>query len=291
MKKSTAATALFVAAAAFFGAQSASGAPVTITQYSFSGSSPTPSGTQTATTGIGTATELGMANSYTYANGEGPGSLDGSNITTTAGTANPSFSESTWRIVGNSNAKNAGPGKADGWNNSAPDYTQGAEFGANTSGFVPTLLTFDWYSTTQGVGNLQVRYTLDGSTFQNIGSDLVATSNDYFGAAAGSPTNTVDLSSISAAATNDPNFAIELVSVRPVPGDANYFLLGGVGPGQDGNYASAASTAAAPTDYNNNSGNWRFDNVTISGTAVPEPASAAVFTLVGLTVLRRRRRN
>jgi len=286
MKNSIKGAALAAAVAGVFILQTASAA--IITQYSFSGSSPTPSGTELATTGSGTATSLGMTNNYTYSNGEGPGSVDGSNITTTAGTAHPTFSESTWRIVGNSNSANSGAGKANGWNNSAPNYTQGAEFGANTSGYVPTTLSFDWYCTTQGVANLQIRYSLDGTTWTSIGSDYVATPNGYYGAAAGTPTITLSLSSISAAAANDPNFAIELVSVRPVSGDANYF---GTGPGVDGDYASAASTALAPTDYNNNSGNWRFDNVTISGTAVPEPAGLGMPGVAGVAMLKRRRRN
>lgn len=259
------------------GAHSASA--VVITQYSFTASSPTPSPTQVATTGTGTATALGMTNSYTYANGEGPGSVDGSNITSTAGTANPSFSEETWRIVGNSNKANAGAGMANGWNNSAPNYTQGAEFGASTVGYTPTQLTFDWYCTTQGVANLQVQYSLDGVTWTNLGSDLIATPNDYYGAAAGSPTNTISLASLPAGATNDPTFAIQLVSVRPVSTDPNY--LGAT----DTNYA-----AASGGDYNNNSGNWRFDNVTISGNAVPEPASAAMLGLGVAGILVRRRR-
>jgi hypothetical protein len=46
-------------------------------------------------------------------------------------------------------------------------------------------------------------------------------------------------------------------------------------------YASAALTGGQTVIYNNNSGNWRFDNITFSGSAsaVPEPAS---FVLVGL---------
>jgi len=281
-------TALIASAAAgVFGAQKASAAIVT--QYSFSGSSPTPSPTQVATTGTGTATSLGMTNSYNYNGGEGPGAVDGSNIVSTPGTANPSFTEDVWRIVGNSNASGAGAGMANGWNNSAPNYTQGAEFGANLTGYTPTTLTFDWYSTTQGVGNLQVLYSLTGTpgSFVALGSDLLATPNDFYGGASGSPTNTVSLAGISGAA-NDPTFAIELVSVRPVPGDADYSATG---PGGDGNYAAAKgdTSSATAVDYNNSSGNWRFDNVTFNGTAVPEPTSASVLGLAGLALLGRRR--
>ena len=93
---------------------------------------------QAANVGSGTSASLGMTNSYTYSNGEGPGSVDGSNFTSVTGAATPTpsgITESTWKIVGNSNATNAGAGKADGWNNAAPNYTQGAQFNASTSGF------------------------------------------------------------------------------------------------------------------------------------------------------------
>ena len=286
-KNGASAGVLAGATLALVGAGTASGA--VITQYSFSATSPTPSTTEAATTGTGTATALGMTNAYTYANSEGPGSTDGSNVTLTPGTANPSFSEYTYRIVGNSNKAGGGAGNANGWNNAAPNYTQGALFTAGTVGYVPTQLSFDWYSTTQGVANLQVRYTLDGTTFTNLGTDLIATPNDYYGAAAGTPSNTFSLAGLPAGATNDPNFAVELVSVRPVSTDANYTFT--LTPG-DGNYASAAATAAAPADYNNSSGNWRFDNVTVSGTpttAVPEPASVALLATAGLTLVGRRK--
>ena len=132
---------------------------------------------------------------------------------------------------------------------------------------------------------MQVLYTTDGSTWIPVGSDLIATSNDYYGMASGSPTNTITLP---ASVTTTPNFAVESVSVKPVPGDSDYSATG---PGGDGNYAAAAgdTSAATAVDYNNNSGNWRFDNITISGTAVPEPASLGLLGLGGLSLLRRRR--
>jgi hypothetical protein len=44
--------------------------------------------------------------------------------------------------------------------------------------------------------------------------------------------------------------------------------------------------------YNNSSGNWRFDNVIISGTAVPEPSAFSMaglgLGLVALRIFRRR---
>ena len=265
---------LVAGAAGILGAHQASASVVFA--YTFPTLNAGPLNTVSATTGTGTAIQLGMTNSYTYANGEGPGSSAACDIVNTAGS---SITENTWRIRGNSNAKNAGPGNANGWNNSAPNYTQGAEFGGDTTGFTPTLLTFDWFSTNQGVANLQVRYTTDGTNFTNLGSDFIATPNDFVA-------ESVSLASLPAGAANDPNFGIELVSVRPLLGDANYQAAG---PGGDGNYSSATAATGAAGDYNNNSGNWRFDNVTVSGTAIPEPASASLLGLAGLALLGRRR--
>ncbi len=132
---------------------------------------------------------------------------------------------------------------------------------------------------------MQVQYSLDGgSTWSNLGSDLIATSNDFYGAATGSPTNTFDLSSISGA-DNNPDFEVRMVSVRPVPADANYAST----TDGDGNYAPASTKKG--DDFNNSSGNWSFENITITGTpiAVPEPASAALLGLSGLALLKRRR--
>jgi hypothetical protein len=71
------------------------------------------------------------------------------------------------------------------------------------------------------------------------------------------------------AAANDPNFGIEMVNAS----------------------TGADCLSTQGTALNNSSGNWRFDNVVINGTAVatPEPGSAAVVGLVGLVLLSRRR--
>jgi hypothetical protein len=247
---------------------------------------------QAATVGSGTSASLGMTNAYTYNGGEGPGAADGSNFTSVTG-ATSGFAESTWKIVGNNNSSGAGAGKADGWNNAAPNYTQGAQYNASTAGYSNITVSFDWYCTTQGVANMQPEYTTDGTTFTPFGTDLIAQSSDFYNASSGasSPLYTLDLSGVSGVA-NNANFEIRFVSVKPTLGDSDY-VAGGAGPGTDGAYAAAAGdgyggSLAAPVDYNNSSGNWSFDNVTVSGSAVPEPASAALLGLAGMALLRRR---
>jgi len=264
------------AALAIFGVRTA---PATvITQWSFSATVAAPDNSPAPTTGSGMAVSLGMDNNYTYSGGELGPSVTNDDITQPG--SKKQLQDFTWRIRGNGNA--AGPG-GNGWNNSAPNYTQGAEFEVSTAGYQDIGLSFDWYCTTQGVGNMQVQYTLDDTqatpTWVNLGSDLIATSNNFYGAPAtgGGPTNSIDLSSIPGV-VNDPNFAVEMVSVQPVSGDSNFSTT------PSGDYAAAAGGA-----YNNSSGNWSFGNITISGAAVPEPASVSLLGMAGLALLGRRR--
>jgi hypothetical protein len=285
MKKSRKALSALVSLVAVAGAHAASAA--VITQWGFTAKVASPDNSPAPTTGTGTTVSLGMDNTYTYAGGELGPSVTNDDITQPGGKGQ--LTDFTWRIRGNSNA--AGPG-ANGWNNSAPNYTQGAEFEVPTTGYSGVNVAFDWYSTTQGVGNMQILYTLDDTqaspTWVPVGSDLVATSNNFYGAPTTTgPTNTFDLSSV-AGASNDPNFAFEFVSVKPVIGDSDYSATG---PGGDGNYAAAAgdTSPATAVDYNNSSGNWSFGNITVNGTAVPEPASAATLGLAGMALLGRRR--
>jgi hypothetical protein len=280
--------ALYAAATAVIaavGVHAASAA--TITEWSWTAKQTAPVNSPTPSTGTGTAVSLGMTNSYTYGGGETSPTTTNDDITQPGSSGQ--LTDFTWRIRGFDNASGQ-PGN--GWNNSAPNYTQGAEFQVPTTGFSNIGVSFDWYSTTQGVANMQFLYTLDDTqatpTWVPVGTDLIATSNNFYQPNGGtSPTNSFDLSSIPGIA-NDPNFAFEMVSVRPVVGDSDYSLTG---PGSDGNYAAATGDGSSATavDYNNSSGNWSFGNIAVTGTAVPEPASASLLGLAGLALLNRRR--
>ncbi|HTW94796.1 MAG TPA: PEP-CTERM sorting domain-containing protein [Tepidisphaeraceae bacterium] len=247
-----------------------------ITQWSFTAKVTGPDNSPSPTTGTGTAISLGMTNSYSYAGGETSPTTTNDDITQPG--SKSQLQDYTWRIRGFDNASGQ-PGN--GWNNSAPNYTQGAEFEVPTTGYNNIGISFDWYCTTQGVANMQFLYTLDDTqatpTWVPVGSDLIATANNFYGAPASSsttPTNSFDLTGI-AGVGNDPNFAFEMVSVQPISTDTNYSTT------TLGDYASAGGG-----NYNNSSGNWSFGNVTVS--EVPEPASASLLSLAGLTLLRRR---
>ncbi len=180
----------------------------------------------------------------------------------------------TWRVRGQAGAN----GAANGWSSAAPIGTQGAVFAASTAGMGGNIkVSFDWYATTQGEANLQLEYTTDGSTWNNLpislsgsdagavivnnsGSDTLSVTGSYVsdnlllnGSKAGQDWFTDLTATINdPAAANDPNFAIEMVNASTGTDDV-----------------STQGTA-----LNNSSGNWRFDNVVIS--EVPEPSVLAL---------------
>ncbi len=177
-----------------------------------------------------------------------------------------------WRVRGQKSGN--------GWSSTAPVGAQGAQFSVDTSAFTSIQVAFDWYATTQGDANLQLQYTTDGMTWHNVaitipnaaaqglafvdnttGSDANSVQGYYvsdnvlaYGSPAGQNWFTnLNASITDSAAANNPQFAIRLVNASTG--------------------ASCVSTAGTP--LNNTSGNWRFDNVIISGTgssAINPPA-------------------
>jgi hypothetical protein len=276
---------------ALIAASAAANADPIITDWDFGSlATVSPDNTPAATTGTGTATSLGMTNSYTYTTGgvtTGVGAVTLDDITndSPSGTKNGSTvgNGNVWRIRGQAGAGTTGTTN-NGWNNSAPQYSQGAEFDTSTVGYNVTSLSFDWAATTQGIGNLQVQYTTNGSTWTNIGSVYSATVDNNTTGTIGSgfQLDTINLSGISGLG-NDASFGVRLVAAyNPTLGDE---------------YASATSVlSGAPVQYNNNSGNWRIADVQIDGTAIaPVPLPAAAWLLLSglgsVGALTRRKRS
>jgi hypothetical protein len=252
-----------LAAAAVVGMPDRSWADI-IAQWNFTAAVAPPDNSPAPTIGTGTATALGMTNNYSYSNGV-TGSVTTCDVLQSPGVANPALNDFTWRIRGQS------PGN--GWNLAAPQYSQGAQFSASTANFQNISLSFDWYSTTQGVKNMQEQYTTDGSTWTNINALLTAASNDYYSGT--TPNLTINFTGVPGV-DNNPNFGVRLVSAYDPT------IAGGT------TYGSAAGGT-----YNNNSGNWRFGDITFSGTAtaVPEPSTMLLggAAAMCLAALRRRR--
>jgi hypothetical protein len=245
--------------------------------------------TPSAAIGNGTATQLGMTNSYIYAGGEGPGSAASCDVLATAG-ASTGSGAFAWRIRGNGNSANSGAGVANGWNSNAPLASQGAEFMVNTANFSSLQLQVDVNATGQAERNLTIEYTLNDTASTPVWALADITSA---GSAAtlennSSSSNTVDGNyvELSGAGTgwnnlitatfpgvsNDPNFAFEVVNASTGADDVN--------------------TSGAT--LNNSSGNWRLDNVDLTGVtaAVPEPSTWAtaglgLLALLGGSRLRR----
>jgi len=238
----------------------------TITAWTFDNLPVANNNTPAPSTGVGNASSLGMTNSYTYTTTP----VTTGSVTTDDIYADPTVANditNTWRIRGASTGN--------GWNLAAPQYTQGAQFTANTAGYNNIDLNFGWISTAQGIRDMQVQYTTNGSIWNNVGGLLISTPSSMvsedinFGA--------LGITSVN----NDANFGVRLVSAYdPTLGTyASSTLL------------KSGSVAA----YNNNSGNWRFDNVVITGVAAPVPeADTYAMMLVGLGLMgfiQRRRKS
>src|SRR5262249_39341085 len=128
----------------------------TITQWTFNAVVAAPLNSPAPTTGTGTAITLGMG---TGSNGFAGHTTDvaGDDVLSSPGVATPSFSEFTWRIRGTPN---------NGWAThaaGAAQYTQGIELDASTVGYSNIQFSFDWYSTNQGIRDLQFQYNTNVS--------------------------------------------------------------------------------------------------------------------------------
>lgn len=286
MFKSIKAAAL-IAAAAFsaFGALKASASPIGTWDFDAGGTIAAPYNAPSATSGTGSATQLGMNNSYTFANGEGPGSAANCDVLASAGASTGSGSFG-WRVRGNGNAANSGPGVANGWNSTAPIATQGAEFETNTTGFTGITVSADINATGQAERNLAIEYTLDDSVASPVWVNATITSAGSLGSlqtnSSSANTITGNYVQLSGSGTGWNNQITASIADPLAGGDANFAIeIVNASTGADDVNTSGGA-------LNNSSGNWRFDNVVVSGTAVPEPASMGVLGLAGLALLGRR---
>ncbi len=242
----------------------------TITQWNFENQpvtgSPPYNNSPLASTGTGMAIVLGMTNTYGT---PGP-SVTAADILADPGGSDPT-SLQAWRIRGQAGTATATA--ANGWSSLAPQFTQGAEFDVSTAGFRGVNILFDWQPTNRGIADVELQYNLNVADANGwINGQLF--SNTVAGGVWNNG-NTLDLSSI-AGASNDATFGIRIVSAYHA-GTSTYL-----------------DTNGAP--LNNNSGNIRLDNVTISGIStsagVPEPASIVLLScgVAGFVILRQRGR-
>lgn len=257
----------------------------TITDWSFDGMTIAVNNSPTPSVGTGTATALGMTNNYVTNTSGAAGSVNNDDIVLTAGASTGALSDA-WRVRGLATGTAIGDGN--GWSSSSPIGTQGAEFDTSTAGYNNISVSFDLYFTTAAPAKFELEYTTDGTTWNNVST--LAYSNAAYILTNTSSSNTVNgtyfyqtggqgwynninasLSGITLA-NNDANFGIRIVNAATGADDVTY--LGAA--------------------YNNTSGNIRFDNVVISGTAVssvPVPDAVWLFgsALAGLIGFNRRK--
>lgn len=216
------------------------------------------------------------------------------------GTLTPNIGTGTANYVGGVAASGSGFATGvtgSGWNTttyaaqSAGSGTRGVLFLTSTVGFEDISVSLDHRASGTASRWARFEYTTDG------GTSWTAHSNNAGGL---SPHDTfysfnIDLSSLTSV-DNNPNFGFRVVSIfSPQAFDQNNSLA----PfGANAAYMRAnagavysPSSSSATGDYGA-TGTWRFDNVTINGTAVvPEPSSMILLLAAGTAglVVRRRR--
>ena len=141
-------------------------------------------------------------------------------------------------------------------------YTRWIEFYAPTTGYLDIKVSFA-HRLSKSSPNFAVFQYNAGSGWVDFAAYQATNADTWY-------PQEFDLSGISAV-NNNPNFAFRVAAA--------------VAPGE-GNYLPALSTRTI-----DNSGHWRFDDVTVTGTLIPEPGSlvalgAGIASLAGL--IRRR---
>ena len=150
---------------------------------------------------------------------------------------------------------------SNGWGSAGDNY----EFRVPTTGFQDILVAYDQTRSGTGPDQFQFQYSTDGTTFTNFGSPYTLAGTAF---SAGTPIT----------ATPGVNFAFDLSAINGIENTALvYFRLNSLGLNSSGGTVAAAGTN-------------RVDNFFVTGSEIPEPASAmALVTIAGAAAMRRRR--
>ncbi|HEV3271705.1 MAG TPA: hypothetical protein VGZ93_05935 [Candidatus Methylacidiphilales bacterium] len=258
-----------------------------ITQWNFENDAVAVNNTPAPSTGTGTADSIGM-NIYPTPN-VGVTTDDvvvGKNSDTGAnGVADLT---NTWRVRGQAGSN----GAANGWSSAAPIATQGAQFFVSTAGVTSGAInvSFDWYATTQGEANLQLEYTTNGGTnWNNLVLTLGGSDTGLQVLTNSSSSNTVTGSYVSDNLLNNSKAGQDwFTDLTATITDPNALNDSGFGIEMVNASTGVDDVSTQGTALNNNSGNWRFDNITVA--AVPEPSSWSLALIVAVAFVGLRLR-
>jgi hypothetical protein len=183
---------------------------------------------------------------------------------TGTGTTNPSVGAGTASAIGgvttsfasgdaSGGSSDPATGDDSGWQTTTyaaqgvGDKTRGVQFNVSTVGYSGIRVNYDLRHSNTSSRYEQFQYSVDGTNFVDFSSLFDGNQGDtWFN------NRTVDLSTIAGVA-NNPLFAFRVVAA---------FAPGG-----------SAYAASSPTGTYGTAGTWRFDMVSVSGTAVPVPAA------------------
>ncbi len=193
---------------------------------------------------------------------------DGSNfsrqvddMTAQGGSTNPTGQ--SWRVRGGNNLDLSNTTRTtNGWTSQAPEDTQGVQFTIDATGESAIKFQFDWFVTGQGIANMRQQYSADnGATWNSVNATgLHANAAGQLVTPIGGGflnQNVMDLTGL-AGVDNNSNLMVRLVTEKDPT---------------TGTYRGASNT-----DYNNQSGNWRFQDISFFSTN-----QASVIVPVGLT--------
>jgi hypothetical protein len=238
-----------------------------ITRWNFNSTTPDAAvgtGTTTPSTGTGPIS-LGGGATSTFATGS-PGDTGG-------GSDNSGLNLTAWAAQATGN------------------LTRGLQFATSTAGYSDIVVSLDFRNSATVSRFFQLQVSTDGTTFNNVSGGTTS-----FGAVnsnTGTSFSTGGLY-INTTASGSQTFVQSISYTFPSGSavennpNAAFRWLATFDPSAGGNYVS--SFAGTTSAYSPN-GTGRFDMVSISGTAVPEPSEYAAMAgagLVGFAIWRRR---
>jgi hypothetical protein len=190
---------------------------------------------------------LGSASAYGLGGGSNP------DVQSLAGSSTGSSTPNAWRV--------RATGASIGWSTNAGIGSQGAIFTGSTVGFYQIQASVDVYATADAEANLQVQYTTDGTDWSNATVTAISSGGTIQNNS--NPANNIAVGSyVSLAAGWNNGITVSLAGISGVDNNPHFAIR----------FVNAATGSSCVTTtgslYNNTSGDWTFDNVTISGVSI-----------------------